>query len=191
MELVRYNNGLKIYRVVKKFDDTVIIEDMERNRRYHAKQKNLVVVRSTFFDQLIFNDPATILIVGDRKAVVKVDKHDVYDPKIGGLLAYIKYQLGDKLYREFKKEFFKAIPIVEKSEPIVENSTPVVKKSRKHKHHKGTKVSLRDRQTGMIYNFLSRVEASRFMGYSDNYLNNAIFSGVDYNKKWDWSRGNT
>jgi hypothetical protein len=50
----------------------------------------------------------------------------------------------------------------------------------------GLPIELRHRQTGETHQFLNRVLASRFMGFSDNYLNSAINKEETYNKLWSW-----
>jgi hypothetical protein len=56
--------------------------------------------------QVIFNDPATIIIWNDNtKTVVKCQSGDLYDPEKGFVMAYLKRLLGNK--NEFNKEINK------------------------------------------------------------------------------------
>lgn len=48
------------------------------------------------YKQIIFNPPATIVLWNDgTKTVVKCDKEDVYDPKYGMMLCFLKRALGN------------------------------------------------------------------------------------------------
>lgn len=67
--------------------------------------------------QVIFNDPATIVIWADgTKTVVKCQDGDVYSEEVGLAMCFMKKALGNK--GNFNEVFKKYIPEKEEEEPI-------------------------------------------------------------------------
>lgn len=55
--------------------------------------------------KVIFNGPATILIVNDKKTVVKCTKSEKFDWEKGALMVMLKHKLPKSKWQEFTKQY--------------------------------------------------------------------------------------